>query len=116
MRKVLLASIGIIAAITFLCSLGNLLGLALSAAVIFAGLHFYLKAQSGFAKFMWIFIGIMGVLSAISNIPGLIGLLALAAIYWIYKKWDSTSPVFKKTVRNDDPFTNFEKQWNDLQK
>lgn len=116
MRKVLLATLGIIAAITFLCSLGNLLGLALSAAVIFTGLHFYLKANSTLTKIIWATIGILGVISAISNIPGLIGLLALAATYWVYKKWDSDAPTFKKSTSSNDPFTNFEKQWNDIQK
>lgn len=116
MRKVLLIILGIVAGIILLCSLGNLIGLAISAAIIFAGIHFYLKAQSGFVKFMWIVVGIIGGISAISNIPGFIGLLALAAIYWAYKKWDSSKPVFTKKSVSDDPFTNFEKQWNDLQK
>lgn len=116
MKKVLLATLGIVAIITFFCSLGNLLGLAISAAIIFAGIHFYLKATSGFAKFMWIIVGVIGAISAITNIPGLIGLVALAAIYWTYKNWDSSEPLLKKQQKTDDPFTNFEKQWNDLQK
>ncbi|MBQ0140850.1 MAG: ABC transporter permease [Kurthia sp.] len=116
MRKVLLTTLGIIAGITFLCSLGHLVGLLLSAALLYAGIHFYLKANSTGKKVWWIIVGILGVASAVSNIPGLIGLLALAAMYWIYKKWQTPSSenVFK-TSKND-PFTNFEKQWNNIQK
>lgn len=117
MRKVLLATLGIIASITLLCSLGNLLGLILSAAIMYAGLHFYLKASSKGKKIWWAIVGIVGIISAISNLPGLIGLIALAGVYWVYKKWqDPTNKAVFTSNKSNDPFTNFEKQWNNIQK
>lgn len=117
MRKVLLIILGIIAAITALSLLGNIFGLAISAAITYAGLHFYLKATTTFSKIMWALVGIVGLLTAITNIPGFIGLLALAGAYWVYKKWNdhSTTKIFTARKKND-PFTNFEKQWNDIKK
>lgn len=116
MRKVWLTLLGIVIGITVVSLFGPLTGLLISAAVLYAGIHFYLKARSTFAKVVWVIVGIIGLTSGISNIPGLVALVAVAGGYFIYKKWNQkeTQPVF--TQKSDDPFTNFEKQWNELQK
>lgn len=116
MRKVLLTLLAIVTGITALSLVGPLFGLAISAAIVFASIHFYTKTESTFLKVVWVIIGIFAVVSTISNIPGLVALVALAGGYWIYKKWDHKDAKVFTSSKSNDPFTNFENQWNDLQK
>ncbi|GEK32835.1 lmo0954 family membrane protein [Kurthia sibirica] len=117
MRKALLIILGIIAACIVLGLLGPLVGLAVSAAITYAGLHLYLKATSSVAKFIAIVVGLIGIISAITNIPGLIAIIALAVIYMVYRKWDrKDQSVFNFKRKSNDPFTNFEKQWSEIKK
>jgi lia operon protein LiaI len=53
-------------------------------------------------------------MASIHNAPAIIGVLAAYVFYLVYKKWNSG----KKTIVNEDsdPFVNFEKQWNELNK
>ncbi|MBD7944681.1 MULTISPECIES: ABC transporter permease [Psychrobacillus] len=115
MKKFGLVTLGIIAGIVALVNLGPLLGLGISALFVFAGVHFYLKSDSSLLKIFWAIVGIIGLLTAISNIPGFVGILSIVALYFIWKKWkkDDISLSIPKT---DDPFVNFEKQWNELNK
>lgn len=117
MKKFGLLVLGITAGIVALASLGSLLGLGVSALIVFAGMHFYLKSESTFLKIFWAIVGIMGILSAVSNIPGFFGILAIVAVWYVVKKWNNESISFSTpTVKSDDPFVNFEKQWNELSK
>lgn len=117
MKKFGLLVLGIIAGIVAVASLGNLLGLAVSALVVFAGLHFYLKSDSTFLKIFWAIVGISGLFSAVANIPGFFGILAIVGVWYVVKKWNNQSVSFSAPiVKSDDPFVNFEKQWNELSK
>lgn len=117
MKKFGLFIIGGIAAITILGSLGALSGLAISAAILFVGIHFYIKSNSTFSKVVWALVAIAGILSATANIPGFIGLAAIAILWFIIRKWNGTEPSDSFfTPKKDDPFTNFENQWNELTK
>jgi lia operon protein LiaI len=47
----------------------------------------------------------------------MIGLAAIAVIYVIYKKWNNKDvkiPTIE--AKEEDPFTNFEKEWSNLTK
>ena len=116
MKKFGLLIIGIIAAITILSSLGALSGLAISAAILYAGVHFYLKSNSTFAKVVWALVAIAGLLTATANIPGFIGLAAIAILWYIVHKWGSSSSESFVAPKSEDPFINFENQWNELSK
>jgi lia operon protein LiaI len=116
MKKVGLFIIGVIAAITILCSLGAMAGLAISAAILYAGIHFYLKSESTFAKVIWALVAIAGLLTAVANIPSFIGLIAIVALWYIVRKWDGKENTTVITAKTDDPFTNFENQWEELSK
>lgn len=117
MKKFGLLVLGITAGIVALASLGSLLGLGVSALIVFAGMHFYLKSESTFLKIFWAIVGIIGILTAVSNVPGFFGILAIAGIWYVVKKWKNESVSFSTpTVKSDDPFVNFEKQWNELSK
>lgn len=118
MRKFLLFSGGFIAALVALALVGPIAGLLFSGVLVALGMHFYIASQSTFSKIIWVTVGLIGVLSAISNIPAMVGLAAIAIIYVIYKKWNDESieiPTIK-AKEEEDPFTNFEKEWSNLTK
>ena len=80
-------------------------------------MHFYIASQSTFTKIIWFTVGLIGVLSAVSNVPAMVGLAAIAILYVIYKKWNGESvkiPTIE--AKEEDPFTNFEKEWSNLTK
>lgn len=115
MKKFGLALLGITAAIVVLANVGSLIGLAVSAAIAFAGVHYYKKTDSTFLKLFWGFVLVIGLLTAISNIPAFIAIIAMLAVYWVWRQWDGK----KKDdiiTQSDDPFVNFERQWNEITK
>ncbi|EPD51296.1 hypothetical protein HMPREF1210_01894 [Paenisporosarcina sp. HGH0030] len=118
MKKFGLIVVGIIAGIVALVNLGPLLGLALSALLVFAGMHFYLKGGSKLAKISWIAVGIIGLLTAVANVPGFFGILAIAGLWYVIRAWKQQPITFSApmTATSSDPFINFEKQWNELNK
>jgi lia operon protein LiaI len=117
MKKFGLLVLGIIAGIVAIASIGNLIGLAVSALVVFAGVHFYLKSDSTFLKIFWAIAGIIGLFTAVANIPGFFGILAIVGVWYVIKKWNNQSVSFTAPiVKSDDPFVNFEKQWKELSK
>lgn len=115
MKKFGLVTLGIIAGIAALVNLGPLLGLGISALFVIAGVHFYLKSDSSLLKIFWATVGIIGLLTAISNIPGFVGILSIVALYFIWKTWNKED-LSLSLQKKDDPFVNFETQWNELNK
>ncbi|MBB4822879.1 lia operon protein LiaI [Sporosarcina luteola] len=115
MKKLGLALLGITAAIVVLTNLGSLIGLAVSAAIAFAGIHYYKKTDSTFLKLFWGFVLIIGLLTAIHNIPAFVALIAILAVFWAWRNCDEKK---KDNVitQSDDPFVNFERQWNEITK
>jgi len=118
MKKLFFLVVGVIAAIVTLSMLGPLVGFAFSALLVYLGMHYYIKAKSGFGKVFWVIVGLMGVFSAISNIPALVGLAAIFLMFVLYKKWNNEEVSFSrsKVIKEDDPFTNFETEWAKLTK
>lgn len=118
MKKFGLIVLGVVAGIVALVNLGSLLGLALSALLVIAGMHFYLKGGSTLSKVFWIAVGILGLLSAIANVPGFFGILAIVGLWYVIRQWKQQPLVIPTltTTASTDPFTNFEKQWNELKK
>lgn len=117
MRKFLLLSGGFIAALVALVLVGPLAGLLFSGVLVALGMHFYIASQSTFTKIIWFTVGLIGVLTAVSNVPAMVGLAAIAILYVIYKKWNGESvkiPTIE--AKEEDPFTNFEKEWSNLTK
>lgn len=118
MKKFFFLVLGTIAVIVALSMLGPLVGFAFSALLIFLGMHYYVKTNSGFAKVFWVALGLIGILTAISNVPALVGLAAIFTIYVVYKKWNNEDVSFSRTTafNENDPFTNFETEWAKLTK
>jgi len=45
---------------------------------------------------------------SISNLPSIVGLIAAFVLYLVYKKWSGERKVMNE---DDDPFSNFEREW-----
>ena len=116
MKKFGLIVLGSIAGIVALANLGSLIGLALSALLVLAGMHFYLKGGSTLSKVVSIAVGIIGLLTAVANVPGFFGILAIIGLWYVIREWKKKSSSLEVTPLSNDPFINFEKQWNELSK
>ena len=114
MNKFMLYACITIAAIIALCMIGPMLGIAVSALLLYGGIHLYTKNTSTLSKVFSIILLIIGITSGLSNIPGLIGIAAVIAVYYLYKKIKDEDITVTKS--SDDPFTNFEKEWANLNK
>ncbi|CAM3237153.1 ABC transporter permease [Filibacter tadaridae] len=113
MKKFGLAALGITAAIVVLVNLGSLLALALSALITYAGFHYFRKSQSTFKKVFWGGVMLVGLLSAVSNVPAFFGIIAIIGVLYVWQKWKG---VDNDSIVSDDPFVNFERQWNKITK
>ncbi|MEK4228885.1 lmo0954 family membrane protein [Solibacillus sp. FSL H8-0538] len=117
MKKFLLFTIGAFAALIALVALLPVAGLIISGLLVAAGLHYYTKSTAVFSKVMSIVLALAGLMSALSNTPGFIGLVAIAILYFIYKNWNvKGDEVIVESEHENDPFTNFEKEWAKLSK
>lgn len=117
MMKFGLIVLGIFAAIVALANLGSIIGLAISGLIAFVSFHYMQKSTSSFVKFLWGVVLVISLITAVTNVPAFIGIIALVGIYYVWKKWKENEP--KQTVSStptDDPFVNFERQWDELTK
>lgn len=112
MKKFGLLLIGGIAAIVLLANLGPLLALAITLVMAYLVIREFLKAKTTGSKIVWGLIAFVVLMFSISNVPSLFGLVAAFVLYLVYKKWDES----KVTVVDNDPFTNFEHEWANLNK
>ncbi|WP_432353905.1 ABC transporter permease [Sporosarcina sp. A2] len=115
MKKIALVVLGIIAAIVALVNIGSIIALALSAVAAFAGWYNFRKSDSKVGRVLWAIILLVGVLTGISNIPAFIGLLAAIGAYYAWRTWKLNHRT-NTNVIEADPFTKFEKQWNEFKK
>lgn len=114
MKKFFLYSAGFVAAIIALGLLAPVVGLLVSGLLLAAGLHYYTESTSTFGKVMSLVVALAGLISALSNIPGFIGLVAIGLLFYIYKtRKNEKVEIFSK---DQDPFTNFEREWANLNK
>ena len=117
MKKFGLAVLGIIAGIIALANLGSLLALALSALIAYAGFHYYRKSDSTITKLFWGGVLLIGLITAISNVPAFFGIIAIIGVLYVWNKWNPTpKDDIIEHKATDDPFVNFEKQWDEMTK
>jgi len=113
MKKLLLFIGGIVAFFVMLHMIGPMIFLGLSLLLLYLVCKRFLKSSSVGGKIGWIILGAILLSSAFANLYALTGLVAAFALYWIIKHWREDKTEAKPT---DDPFTNFEKEWQDLNK
>lgn len=114
MKKLGLFIIGGLSALILLHSIGPMVGLLVSLAILYFIYRQFLKTESTGWKIAFVILGLMVLSSVLHHIPALIGVGAAYVLYLVYKEWNKN----KKTAvcEKNDPFVNFEKQWDELKK
>ncbi|MEK4970872.1 flagellar basal body rod protein [Niallia circulans] len=115
MKKFGLFLIGAAASIILLSQIGPILGLVISAVILYFAFKQYTKATSTSGKLGWGIAGVIMLIITASNLPAIIGLAAAYVLYLVYKKWNNKQTIITNKTA-DDPFANFEKQWSELNK
>ena len=115
MKKFMLFIAGLIAFFVLLVNLGPMVLFAFCVWLLYIVFKKFMKSDSTASKIGWVIVGMLVLSITISNIYALLGVVAIYAIYHIVKSWKNTDddPVVH-TVKDDDPFTNFEREWADL--
>ncbi|CDQ39121.1 lmo0954 family membrane protein [Virgibacillus salexigens] len=117
MKKFLLFLAGLTALIILLANLGPMVLLGLGIWLLYVIFKQFMKSESTAGKIGWVILGLIVLSFTISNMFALIGVAAAIALYLIYKSWkkaDHNSIVDE--MKYDDPFTNFERQWAEINK
>ncbi|MEN1966638.1 flagellar basal body rod protein [Lentibacillus sp. N15] len=116
MKKFLLFVGGLAALTILIVNLGPMVLMGVGIWLLYIVFKQFLKSHSTLAKIAWVIIGLLLVSMVLSNVPALIGLGAAAVLYLIYKNWkqDNDEPEVEIIDKSDDPFTNFEWEWNHL--
>ncbi|SFK40597.1 lia operon protein LiaI [Halobacillus dabanensis] len=114
MKKFLLFLAGLVALIVLLVNLGPMILLGVSVWLLYVVFKQFMKSDSTAGKIGWVVAGLIILSIAASNIYAVIGVAAACVLYWIYKNW--TSKKEEIHTRSDDPFTNFERQWAEMNK
>ncbi len=115
MKKFSLALFAIVAGIVALVNLGSLLALVLSALIAYAGFHYFQKSTSALSKILWAAVLLIGLVTGISNVPAFFGIIAIVSLIYVWRKWDNEKRDILLT-QTDDPFDNFERQWDEITK
>lgn len=113
MKKFGLLLIGGISAMILLSTIGPMIGFLVSIALLYFIFKQFLKTDSTGGKIGLGIVGFFILLASIHNAPAIIGVVAAYVLYLVYKKWNENKQVI---VKETDPFVNFEKQWNDINK
>ncbi|WP_347552519.1 flagellar basal body rod protein [Pseudalkalibacillus hwajinpoensis] len=111
-KKASLLILGVIAAIVLLSNLGSLVGMAISLGILYVAVKQFIKTDSTAGKVIWGIVGFVGLSITVANVPAILGIVAIYVLYVVYKKWNATG----EDKQANDPFTNFEKQWNELKR
>jgi lia operon protein LiaI len=114
MKKFALLFAGGLAAIILLKTIGPMVGLLVSLAVLYFIFKQFLKTESTGWKIGLLIIGLMVLSSTIHHLPALIGVGAAFVLWLVYKNWNKNKNT--ATTNEQDPFVSFEKQWNEFKK
>lgn len=109
--KQFLLFIGALAALAIIvASLGPLIMLAVGIWLLYLVYRQFTRAHSAGGKIGWLIIGLLVLAFITPHLPALIGVAAAYGLYLVYRSWKK-----EEAEPEDDPFTNFEKQWKQLQ-
>lgn len=118
MKSFLMFVLAIIAVFVFLANLGPLILFGISIFLLYVIYKQFIKAESTASKVVWIILGLLVLSMTVSNVFALIGVVALYFLYVMFRgdKGEKPSASSQETGRNSDPFTNFEREWAELNK
>lgn len=115
MRKFMLFVGGLVALFILLANLGPMVLLGLGVWLLYIIFKKFVKSDSTMGKIGWIVLGLFVLTMVLTNIYSIIGIAAAAALYYIYKSWNKEeAPVVEVVKEDNDPFTNFEREWAEL--
>lgn len=115
MKKFMLFIGGLVAFFILLANLGPMVIFGLSIWLLYIVFKKFTKSDSTAGKIGWIIVGLLVLSITISNIYALIGVAAAYVIYLIWKSWkEPEDDSVVHTMKTDDPFTNFEREWAEL--
>lgn len=113
MRHFILFIGGLVALFILIVNLGPMVLLGLSIWLLYIIFKQFVKSDSTAGKIGWVLLGLLVLSMGLANIYAVIGIAAAYGLYIIIKNW-------KSEERNpnhsdgDDPFKNFERQWEEL--
>ncbi|SHH34238.1 flagellar basal body rod protein [Virgibacillus chiguensis] len=117
MKKFLLFLAGLVAFMVLLANIGPMVFFALGIWLLYVIFKQFMKTDSVAGKVGWVIVGLIVLSMTISNMFALIGVVAIAALYMVYKSWKKEDDVpVVHHIKEDDPFTNFEREWAELNK
>ncbi|PBB04803.1 MULTISPECIES: lmo0954 family membrane protein [Salimicrobium] len=109
--KQFLLFIGALTALAIIvASLGPLIMLAVGIWLLYLVYRQFTRTDSAGGKIGWLIIGLLVLAFITPHLPALIGVAAAYGLYLVYRSWKK-----EEAEPEDDPFTNFEKQWKQLQ-
>ncbi|WP_042150017.1 hypothetical protein [Paucisalibacillus sp. EB02] len=114
MRKFMLFVGGLIALLVLLTNLGPMVLLGLSVWLLYIIFKKFVKSHSVAGKIGWVILGLLILGIAFSNIYAVLGIAAAFALYWIVKNWKKEEHDTIIPADDNDPFSNFERQWAEL--
>lgn len=112
MKKFGYLLLGGVAVVVLLSNLAPMIALGISLLIMYYAYKGFIKTNSTFNKVILAIIGVIALFASASNLPAILGFIAVYILYVVYKKWNKPSKA--KITEDADPFTNFEKEWNEL--
>ncbi|MBT2654790.1 flagellar basal body rod protein [Bacillus sp. ISL-18] len=112
MKKFGLLLAGGIAGVILLSTIGPMVGLLVSVVLLYFIFKQFLKTKSIGGRIGLGILGFIVLMASLHNAPAIIGVAAAYVLYLVYKNWNKRK--VNKINAADDPFINFEKQWNEL--
>ncbi|MFD1849439.1 flagellar basal body rod protein [Oceanobacillus bengalensis] len=114
MRKFMLFVGGLVALLILLANIGPMVLLGLGVWLLYVVFKKFVKSDSTSGKVGWVILGLFVLGMVLSNIYSIIGIAAAFVLYYVYKNWNKEEDPIVQVVDNDDPFTNFEREWAEL--
>lgn len=115
MKKFILFVGGLVALMLLIINLGPMVLLGVGLWLLYVVFKKFVKSDSLVGKMGWVVVGLLVLSFTVANVYAVVGILAAYVLYLIFKSWrdDKDEPVVKN-IDDTDPFTNFERQWADL--
>lgn len=115
MKKFILFVGGLIALSILMVNLGPMVLLGFSIWLLYIIFKQFVKSDSTAGKIGWVLLGLLVLSMGLANIYAILGIVAAYGLYIIIKNWkeEARDPVSSE-ISDDDPFENFERQWEEL--
>lgn len=107
---------GLVALLILLANLGPMVILGLSVWLLYIIFKKFIKSDSAAGKVGWVILGLLVLSVTFSNMFAIVGLAAAYALYLVVKNWKNVEedPAVDVVSEDNDPFTNFERQWAEI--